>query len=981
MARISLYDIFTGSEVTKWLENGPGIGLGYSADYHSVVISLSGEGIPVDISLDPNPTLGGDLNLNGYAIISNPGQDIVIQPGTGGQVIIDGLTWPDSDGDAGDLLGTDGNGNLVWYKVPGISNSQPGLTYYVDQSVVTTGDGSKEAPFQTFQEALDVVEDDDMIVFYQGTYTGDYTMSHSISLKAIDGQIVKLFGKITVPLTFSLSSSGIDFENNVDQMIDNAGSFTIENGSLTREDQNGVTNDGTMALNNVLIKTWIVANSSIEMTGVNSDGGLVTTHESLIIHSATKAPMVDHQAGDVTIRNCPLFDFDDENSSIGLNNSIKSTADTGTMLLDNISLKQTVGWSHILKTGECEWVINNVGRNPLEDILEGERQYFITEASDLSSYYNPVNYAIPSNVLEERDVKEASITDHLIGIDAKLGQSLTSLTNVLWVAGNGNDTNSGSYNSPYKTLAFAVSEADSGDTIIVGAGTYDSESVVVSKDVFINGFGEATLTNSSMQIVGSANLQMDHIRIISTGVALTVNDGSFKISNSYFESPTDAILVSELSADSELIDSNWNSVLHNSDTSGHKLVIRGVNSPSSTFVIDGAGSKTFIRDSAVIGHVQHDAGYLAITNVGQVTADGSGESITSTADDSGNNFLYLNLISTKQDDGTYGKIEKTGDCDYQLGINDFGDDDNFNGDGEVGLITSDQVKVMYDPVSYTSTDILTDHIAHIDELLNQALIRPTRLYYVDDVDELNDIYMSITETTFGYDSSIYITPGAIAQFMLHDDFEFKPGINLIGTGSSENVIVQMPQVIPNLVITSATSGMVHETLWRDIKLNSPTIVNMTLGEDELHYENMTINGDITVNSGRLIIRSSEINGVITVAGGELEIWDCDLLKNVVIGDGKVYINGVKQIIDEQFASFEISGGNVKIFDLVASNEQEHIFNITGGNTIVSTLIVEPQTFDTVINQDIGGRIYLGINNLAAENKTVSGTVTNLGFGV
>ncbi|MCK9529412.1 MAG: DUF1565 domain-containing protein [Gammaproteobacteria bacterium] len=983
MAKISLFDIFTGSSTTKWLEADTGVSLEYSEDRHSVIIGLTGTGPggTIDIGLDPDPTLGGDLNLNGYSIISNAGQDIIIQPGIGGHLILNGLQFPDNDGDAGDLLGTDGNGHLVWYKVPGISNSQAGLTYYVDQSVATTGDGSKEAPFKTINEANIVVDDGDTIVIYAGTYSEDLTVSKSITFLAIDDADVTIFGKMTTALNTSVKATGIKFENNVDEILINNGTVTIDSGSLTREDQNGVTGIGLLILKNTLIKTHISANGPAELYNTDSDGGLVSTYTSLIIHSAIKAPMIDHVGGDVEIRNAPTFDYDDDNSTIGTNNSIRSTSDTGLLLIDNVSFKQVTGWSYINKTGDCDWVINNVGRDAQADVLMGSRAYFVTEASDLSSFYNPTNYNIPNNPLEKRDVREASITSHLVGIDAVLGQAVSSLDNVIWVAENGSNSNTGSYNRPYQTLEYAVTQAQADQTIIVASGSYDGENVIVDKDLKIIGFADATFTDSEIQITNGAMLITDHINVYSSTSAFMVNNGSFKLYNSNFISPDSAINILELSADSEIIDSNWAANLYNSDTSGHKLVIRGINSPQANFIIDGVGSKTYIRDSAVVGHIEHSAGYLSVVNVGQIDADGSGESITDTADNSGNNFLYLNLVSTKQDDGTYGKIEKTGDSPYQLGINDIGSNNTLNGTGDLDSISSDQVHVEYIASSYSSTSVLTDHIEKIDELLGQAIIRPSRLYYVDNVDELNDIYMGITESTFGYDSSIYITPGAIAQFILHDNFEFKPGINLIGTGASENVIVQMPTTIPNLIMESASSGMVHETLWRDIKLNSPTIVNLTLADDEVHFENMTINGDITVNSGKMIIRNSKINGVITIAGGSLELWSCELLENVVIGSGSLYINGVKQYIDNSSASFNISGGNVIIHNIDAANTQNSIFRITGGKTIVTTLITNSSTYNTVINQDVGGSLYLGTNNIVAENKTVSGTVLNLGFGL
>lgn len=983
MTKISLYDIFTGSATTKFLEPGAGISLDYSDDFHSIILSLSGLGpdIPVDISTDLNPTLGGNLNVNGHSIISGPGQNISLSPGLGGHIVLNGLNFPTEDGANGDLLGTDGNGNLVWYKVPGITNSQIGTTYYVDQSVPTTGTGTKESPFKTLPEAIAVAQNGDSIAIYTGTYTGNFLFARSINLIAMDNANVRIFGHSIISNTTTLQSQRVNFENNADFALDNNGTFIMDGGSIVRDNDYGMSSIGSVTIKNALIQTRINSQGPIELINVDSNGGLISTYDSLILRSAIKAPMIDHASGTVEIRNAPAFDYDHDGSSLGQDISIKSASNTGYLIIDNVSLKQSTGWSKIQKSGTCDWVINNVGRNPLHDVLNGNRQYFITEASDLSSYYKPINYSITTDASQIRDQEEASITDHLIGIDAKLGESLFSPANIWWVSTDGQDTNSGSSSQPFLTLSHAIAQAVAGDTIVVIGGDYANEVIVIDKDLNIIGLENPVFTNTTVELSNGAFMKMDKIQVASaTDVPLTVTNGSFDISNSKFESNlNNAIEIAQLSSDSQIDHTKWVGKLINSDTSGHKLVIAGVNDSRSALVTNSSTSKTYLRDSAFVGSITHTLGYLSIVNVGQIESTGSGKSIVSTAPNAAGNYLFINLTSTKQDDGSYGIVEKTGTCDYQLGLNDIGSANTFTGNGQMDLISSDQIHVDYTPQSYTATDVLTDHIHQIDTKLGQAVIRPSRLYYVDTVDGLNEIYSSITETTFGFDSTIYITPGAIAQFILNT--QFVPGINLIGTGSAENVIVQMPTGIPHLHITSALSGMVHETLWRDIKLNSPVIVEQSLADDEIHFENMTINGDITVNYGKLIIRNSRINGILTIAGGSVELWNCELLDRVAIGDGELYINSVKQYITSSYSAFDITGGSVIIDSIRASNTTESIFKVQGGKTVVSSLIIDSNSFDTVIYQDIGGSIYLGMNNIVAEGKTVSGTVLTLGFGL
>ena len=72
---------------------------------------LNGIGAVVD---DLTPQLGGDLDVNGNSIVSVAGGDIVITPNGAGQIILDGERWPVADGAPGQVIKTDGAGNLSW---------------------------------------------------------------------------------------------------------------------------------------------------------------------------------------------------------------------------------------------------------------------------------------------------------------------------------------------------------------------------------------------------------------------------------------------------------------------------------------------------------------------------------------------------------------------------------------------------------------------------------------------------------------------------------------------------------------------------------------------------------------------------------------------------------------------------------------------------------------------------------------------------
>lgn len=69
-------------------------------------------GVSSDLVNDTTPQLGGDLDVNGQSIVSVSAGDIAITPDTTGSVIIDGLSHPQADGTSGQVLTTDGLGQL-----------------------------------------------------------------------------------------------------------------------------------------------------------------------------------------------------------------------------------------------------------------------------------------------------------------------------------------------------------------------------------------------------------------------------------------------------------------------------------------------------------------------------------------------------------------------------------------------------------------------------------------------------------------------------------------------------------------------------------------------------------------------------------------------------------------------------------------------------------------------------------------------------
>jgi len=71
----------------------------------------------IEIKYDTTPQLGGDLDVNGNSIVSVSNGDISITPDGTGDVILDGLKYPQADGTTGQFLKTDGSGQLAFATV------------------------------------------------------------------------------------------------------------------------------------------------------------------------------------------------------------------------------------------------------------------------------------------------------------------------------------------------------------------------------------------------------------------------------------------------------------------------------------------------------------------------------------------------------------------------------------------------------------------------------------------------------------------------------------------------------------------------------------------------------------------------------------------------------------------------------------------------------------------------------------------------
>lgn len=114
------------SPTLKFYDGSDDISLA-TLDYTANTVNWLDSTVSVNIVSDTTPQLGGNLDVNGNSIVSVANGNITITPDGTGKVIVDGLSFPTSDGSADQVLKTDGSGNLSFADVSGGTSWQSSI--------------------------------------------------------------------------------------------------------------------------------------------------------------------------------------------------------------------------------------------------------------------------------------------------------------------------------------------------------------------------------------------------------------------------------------------------------------------------------------------------------------------------------------------------------------------------------------------------------------------------------------------------------------------------------------------------------------------------------------------------------------------------------------------------------------------------------------------------------------------------------------
>ncbi len=99
---------------------------------------------------DSSPQLGGDLDVVTNAIVSTSNRNIAITPNGSGSVVLDGLSYPQADGSAGQFLKTDGSGALSFATV-----AQPSNATTSDAGLMSAADKTKMDAIEASADVTD----------------------------------------------------------------------------------------------------------------------------------------------------------------------------------------------------------------------------------------------------------------------------------------------------------------------------------------------------------------------------------------------------------------------------------------------------------------------------------------------------------------------------------------------------------------------------------------------------------------------------------------------------------------------------------------------------------------------------------------------------------------------------------------------------------------------------------------------------------
>ena len=268
------------------------------SDYAWVADSNTGIG---ELSDDTSPQLGGDLDVVNRSIVSTSNQNINITPNGSGKVVIDGISHPNADGNSGQVLSTDGSGNLSFASVGSLAGS--GIQNVSDDTSPQLGanlDVVTHSIVSTSNRDINITPDGsgkvvlDGLSYPQADGSADQVLKTdgSGNLSFVDQSTGGGGGTLTATASGALSD-GSTVAINADGTVSIIAEAQTENvGALGMIDTAQYTNDGTAVYHEAEQKVVVFyadrLNNSYYLTGIvgTVSGETISFTGETVLHSA-----------------------------------------------------------------------------------------------------------------------------------------------------------------------------------------------------------------------------------------------------------------------------------------------------------------------------------------------------------------------------------------------------------------------------------------------------------------------------------------------------------------------------------------------------------------------------------------------------------------------------------------------------------------------------------------------------------------------
>ena len=461
-----------------------------------------------DVILKTGNTVTGNIT-----IANGADGNINIAPDGSGQVIIDDLAFPSADGTTGQVLKTDGSGNLSWTAVDtvGKDNSTPVTLATVTGNYLTLsgqeitsgivpislgGTGSSTAPMVGVVTAANAAASRDSLGL--GTMAIQNKGTVDIDGGAIDGTAIG--ANATSTGAFNSVSSGLFQSIGDTDIIIKTGNTTT--GDITIADgTDGNINITPHGTGNVVIPSLKLGSTVITATGAEIniiDGNTSATSTTVV--AADRLILND----DGTMKQIAVTDL---NTYLGTVTNIDGLTDakkagtnfTGSMLIGN----ENPG---TLDAGDAATYNLGVGETALDALTTGDNNIALGYDALAANTTGTKNLAIGKGALDAADTESNNIA---IGLDAlggavAGGEYNVAIGNYALDAAVGGGTNEGDYNVAIGDNALSANTTGSYNTAV---GTEAGEATTTGgNNVFVGAdAGDENTTGEQNIIIGSGS--------------------------------------------------------------------------------------------------------------------------------------------------------------------------------------------------------------------------------------------------------------------------------------------------------------------------------------------------------------------------------------------------------------------------------------------------------------------------------------------